>query len=71
MAKKKRSKKKLAGWIATIIALLIAVGVGGLFVDGTFTSVVILKWLPLLVHQIVGWVIIAGSVGSFILSFFK
>lgn len=71
MAKRKRSKKTLAKWIAMIIGLFIGIGVGGLFVNGTFTEVVILNWIPLIVHQVLGWIMIAGSIGSFVLSFFK
>lgn len=75
MAKRKYKKKglagSLAGWIAMIIGLIVAIGIGGAFVEGMFLNVVLLEWLPLLVHQIVGWVIISGSVLSFVLSFFK
>lgn len=59
MAKK---LKKGVEWILWLVGILIAVGVGGLFINGTFMSVVLLKYLPLTIHQIVGWVIIASTI---------
>jgi len=73
MAKKfnKRAKNKLMKWMTIIIGLVISVGIGGLFVNGTFTNVVILNWLPLIVHQVVGWVVIASAILTFVLSLLK
>jgi len=64
MARKKG--KKFMNWIATIVGLIVAIGVGGLFVAGGFTGVVLLSYLPLIVHQIVGWIIVVGSAIKFI-----
>lgn len=63
-----KTLKKLSGIIAMIIGLIALIGVGGLFINGTFLDVIILKWLPEVVHTIVGWVIIVGTVLSGILS---
>lgn len=72
MAKKNKiDTKSIAGWIAMTIGFIVMLGVGGLFVNGTFTGVVILKLLPLIVHQVVGWLIIGGSILSAVLNFLK
>ena len=63
MAKK---YKKAMNWIAMIIGLLVALAIGGLFAGGELMNIVILKWLPLIVHQVVGWIIIIGAVIKFI-----
>lgn len=53
--------KTLTGamWVVGVIA---ALGIGGLFVAGGFMNVFLLKWLPLVVHQIVGWAIIVTTI---------
>lgn len=54
-------KKGIKGWenaLWMILGVIALVGVGGLFVKGTFTSVVLLSYLPQIVHTIVGWLII-------------
>ena len=53
-----KTGKKLLNFIMGLIAVLISLAIGGAFVSGLFTSVVILKYLPLIIHQIVGWIII-------------
>ena len=63
MAKKKFKISNILGMFVGIVA---TIGVGGLFVDGTMLDVVLLKFLPLLVHQIVGWALIGGSILSFV-----
>jgi hypothetical protein len=70
MAKKFKAKK-YAGIIGMIIGLIAIIGVGGLFINGTFLNVVLLKYLPLLVHQIVGWILVGGSILSGVLSLVK
>jgi phosphotransferase system glucose/maltose/N-acetylglucosamine-specific IIC component len=63
----KNTSRKLSAILGMTVAVIASVGIGGLFVSGGFLDVVILKWLPLLVHQIVGWVIIVGALLSAIL----
>lgn len=69
------AKKKLLNKVSNIVLMLVGVialiGVGGLFVDGAFLNVVILNWLPLIVHQVVGWIIVVGALFSGIVSFMK
>jgi|GEM_PF-3360166 len=69
------TKKKLLNKVSNIVLMLVGVialiGVGGLFVDGAFLNVVILNWLPLIVHQVVGWIIVVGALFSGIVSFMK
>ncbi|MBU0894859.1 MAG: hypothetical protein KKF48_02600 [Nanoarchaeota archaeon] len=67
--KTKNQAKKVSDWIGTLVMFIVAVGVGGLFVDGAFLSVFLLKWLPLIVHQIVGWIIIVGGFWNLIARF--
>lgn len=40
------------------ITIIVSLGIGGLFINGTFLNVVILSWLPQIVHTIVGWAVI-------------
>lgn len=71
MAKRRMKKKGVALWIAMILGLLVALAIGGSFVAGKFLDVVILNWLPLMVHKIVGWIIIVGAIVSFVLHLMK
>lgn len=64
-------KLDLIGGIAWIVGIFIAIAVGGLFINGTFLSVIILKWLPLIVHQIVGWLIIGATLIGIVASAIK
>ena len=54
-------------WIVGIVASL---GIGGLFINGTFMNT-FLNFLPLLVHQIVGWTIVAATVLAVIAKIFR
>lgn len=63
--------KKVAGWIGMTLGVVAGVGIGGLFVNGQFLGVPILEWLPQIVHSVVGWVMIGGSVLSGILALFS
>lgn len=54
--------KKTTDWVMGIVAFIVALGIGGLFIAGTFQSVVILSILPAIVHTVVGWAMIAGTV---------
>jgi len=68
MAKKRkiRSKgmNKFVNTLLMIAGLLALVGVGSLFIDGTFLNAVILNWLPEVVHTITGWILIGSAVVS-------
>ena len=75
MAKRKmrkmNKKTSISGIIGMVLGIVGIIGVGGLFVNGTMMSVVILKWLPLIVHQIVGWTMIVGAILSGALALMK
>jgi hypothetical protein len=45
-----------------LLGAVVGVGIGGLFINGTFQNAVILNILPAVVHTVVGWALIAGSV---------
>lgn len=58
--------------LAWIIGIVTSLGIGGLFVAGTFTSTAILKWIPTIVHTVVGWTIISITLlGALMLVFRK
>ena len=57
-----KTVKKTINWVMWLIGLIVTIGVGGLFINGSFLNVVILKWLPVVVHQIAGWVIVIGAI---------
>ena len=54
--------KRVLKFVMWLVGILAALGIGGLFINGTMTGVIILKWLPLILHQIVGWVIIVSTI---------
>ena len=62
--KKNKPLKKLWTFLLWIVGVIVALGVGGLFVGGTFMEAVLLKWLPLVVHQIVGWTVIVATLAG-------
>jgi len=57
----KKTSKKVADVLLATVALLASIGIGGLFVSGGFQNVVILNWLPLIAHQVVGWALIVTT----------
>lgn len=61
--------KKAIDLITNITNTIVTIGVGGLFVGGTMTNVVLLSYLPLLIHQIVGWIVIVGGIVGLINKF--
>ena len=63
--------KKVELFVAWLVTLLVTLGVGGFFVAGGFTNVVILNLLPLVVHQFVGWVIIIVALIGLVMSIAK
>jgi len=46
-------------------------GVGGLFINGTFTNVVILKLLPIVVHKVIGGLLMLSAILGTISIFIK
>lgn len=71
MAKRKIRTNKLVDWILTLVSVIASIGVGSLFISGTFMGAVILKFLPLIVHQVVGWTIIGGALLGLIMKIVK
>lgn len=67
----KAKYKKWTNVLLMIVGIIALIGIGGLFINGSFLNVVILKYLPLIVHQVVGWVMIAGAVLSGLFSILK
>lgn len=45
-----------------VVALLVALAIGGSFVDELYMNTTILKIFPLFVHQFVGWTIIVSTI---------
>jgi hypothetical protein len=66
-----KRKFDLVGTVTWIVGLLVSIGVGGLFINGTMEGVVLLNYLPPIVHDIVGWIIVIGAVLGAVLSFSK
>lgn len=63
-----KKKYKLASIIAMVLGIIVMIAIGGSFISGKFMDVFILKFLPLIVHQIVGGIIVGGALLSGILS---
>jgi hypothetical protein len=57
--------------VMSILAIITAVGIGGLFINGTFLNVVLLKLLPQVVHTIAGWTLVVGTLYGVIRSWMK
>lgn len=68
MAKK---NMQFTSWLNIIILLMVTLAIGGAFVNGMFLSVPLLKYLPSIVHQVTGWILIVGGVINLILSIMK
>lgn len=54
--------KKTNKWMTItmgVFMLLLAFIVGGMFISGSTTGNVVLKYVPAVVHPIVGWLIVA------------
>lgn len=45
-----------------VVNLVVSIGIAGLFIKGTFTDTFLLSYLPLVVHQIVGYALIVSAV---------
>lgn len=63
--------KKSFNLVMWLVGVIVGVGVGGLFLNGTFLNTFLLKLLPLLVHQITGWLIIATTLIAAIAAIMK
>jgi hypothetical protein len=63
--------KKALKWLMWAVGIISAIGIGGLFINGTMLNVVLLKLLPLLIHQIVGWTIIISTVAGAVVDLMK
>ena len=50
---------KAENFVGWLVGLIVALGVGGLFISGAFENVVLLKYLPHIVHMVVGWIIVS------------
>ena len=55
---KNYENNKVFVFLAWLLAFLTALGIGGLFLSGTFMNVMILKIFPLFFHQLIGWGIV-------------
>ena len=64
----KRKNKFLNVYLA-IVTAIVGIGIGSLFVDGGLTGTMLLGWIPLIGHQIVGWTVIASSILALIKEF--
>lgn len=67
----KKNYKKLSFWLMSIPTLIVAIALGGTFISGFFTDKMILSYLPLIIHQIVGWIFIGGGILTFIYHLIK
>jgi hypothetical protein len=63
--------KKLAGIIGMTLGVVGGIAFGGFFITGATLNLPLLKYLPELVHTIVGWLFVGGSVLSGALALFS
>ena len=49
------AKKKLLDTVRSLIDMIVAVAVAGLFLDGTTLTNPILSYVPAMAHEIIGW----------------
>lgn len=59
------------GILFAVVSLIVTIGIGGLFINGTFLNTVILSWFPEIVHTIVGWITIVGGIVGAVASLMK
>lgn len=57
-----KTERKVSKWFKVVLMLLAYVIAGGLFINGTFLNIPVLSLLPVVVHTVVGWGIIAVGV---------
>lgn len=60
--KTKNQVNGFMGWLMWFALIVAGIGIGGLFLNGTFLNAFILEWLPQIVHTAVGWIFIVGSI---------
>lgn len=65
------AKNKITNLLLMVLGVIVFIAIGGSFVSGLFLEVVILKYLPLIVHQIVGWAIIILAILSVVMAILK
>jgi hypothetical protein len=63
--------KKVAGWIGMTLGVVGGVALGGLFINGNTLVLPVLKWLPEIVHTVVGYLFVGGSLLSGALAIFS
>ena len=62
---------KTMSFLTWLVALVTTFAVGGLFYAGQLTNVIVLKMLPLVVHQIVGVAAVASGVLMLVMGIVK
>jgi hypothetical protein len=70
MKKFKKTTKKAYKFVMWLVGAFVTLGVAGLFISGTFMNT-FLSIFPLIVHQIIGWIIILGFIWGVIGYVFK
>lgn len=63
--------KKVAGWIGMTLGVVGLVAIGGLFINGNTLVLPVLRWLPEIIHTIVGWTFVVGALLSGALALFS
>ena len=57
---------KLMKYISDLITVLVAIVVGGLFLNGTSLANPLIGWIPVIIHTIVGWVVVVGGIIDYV-----
>lgn len=68
MAKK---QNKLWAWVLLLTMTLVTLGIAGLFINGTFLTVPILKYIPTVIHTVFGWLLVIGTLGNLVYKVYK
>jgi len=65
--------KRMKGldWFWMGVNAFVSIGVGGLFIDGAFLNVILLKLLPLVLHQVVGWALVVSTIIALFMKLFE
>lgn len=64
----RKYKKKLQPMLLKLVSGIITIGFGALFISGTLTST-FLNFMPLILHKIIGFLIIAVYLISLLLAY--
>jgi len=67
MANWKKWNEKIAGWVGIVATI----GLGGLFISGTFLNTFILSYLPQIVHTVVGYGLVITAIVGIIAKFVR